>query len=69
MNDEEIIKKINDAANIIAQKSRYGSTNYIVVSSEVAEAFKNLDPIIKLRKDRKRKLEDIFNIDKNSSSL
>ena len=57
---KKLIKKINDAANIIAQKSRSGSADYIIVSPEVAEILRNLDPIIKLRKERKKKIEQIF---------
>lgn len=56
----DIQKKINDAANIITKKSRSGSADYIIVSPEVAEILRNLDPIIKLRKERKKKIEQIF---------
>jgi len=57
---KKLIEKINNASNIIAQKSRTGSADFIIVSPEVAEMLKNLDPIIKLRKERKKKIEQIF---------
>jgi len=60
MNQTELIHKINDAANIIHIASlRGGSSNFIVVSSEIADIINNLDPRIKLRKERKEKLEKI----------
>jgi len=52
---KKLIKKINDAS-----KSRTGSADFIIVSPEVAEILKNLDPIIKLRKERKKKIEKII---------
>jgi hypothetical protein len=57
---EEIIKIINDAANIIANKSRQSSANYIIVSPKIAKELNNLDSKIKLRKLRKKKLEEIY---------
>ena len=57
MNQQELIRKINDAANIIANKSIRGPADFIIVSPEIAKVIRELDPIIKLRKERKEKLK------------
>ena len=59
MNQQELIRKINDAANIIANKSIRGPADFIIVSPEIAKVIRELDPIIKLRKERKQKLEHL----------
>ena len=51
-----LFSKINDAANIIAKKSRYSSANYLIVSPKIAEAIDNLD----IKKLRKKKLLEIY---------
>lgn len=66
MTQQELIQKINDAANHIANKSRYGQSNWIVTSPEVADVLKGLNPKVKLRKLRKEKLEQIFKNEKSS---
>ena len=59
MNQQELIRKINDAANIIANKSIRGTADFIIVSPEIAKVIRELDPVIKLRKERKQKLEHL----------
>ena len=60
MENSEIIKRLNDAANIIAKKSRQSSANYIIVGSKVASQLESiLDPEYK-RKLREKKLKRIL---------
>lgn len=56
---KELLTKINDAANYIANKSRKSQASWIITSAAVADALKELDPKIRLRKLRKQKLEAI----------
>ena len=61
MNQKDLIQKINDAANIIHKSNIRGGSNYIIVSTQVADAMeKVLDPDYK-RKIREKKLRRILN--------
>jgi len=54
--EEKLYNKIVEASNIIHKKNLEPTANWIIVSSEVAEAIENLD----IRKHRRKKLEQIF---------
>lgn len=54
------------ASNIIANKSRNQQDSWIITSEAVANALKEFDPKIRLRKLRKQKLEEIFKNEKTS---
>lgn len=56
MNQNELIEKINKAANIIHQKNIRGEADYIIVSPEVAEIIDNLN----IKRHRLKKLKQIF---------
>jgi hypothetical protein len=56
---KDLITKINEAANVIHNKSLRGSGNYIVTSSDVAGQLK----IDFRRTNRILKIENIFNGD------
>lgn len=70
---KQLIDKLNKAADYIANKSRQPQANYIVVSSQVAEAFRKLEieeEIKRKKKDRKKKLnilKEIFEQNKKTS--
>lgn len=53
MNQKTLYEKIQKASNIIHQKSLKGSSNFMIVSSRIAEMLSKLD----LKEQRKKKLE------------
>lgn len=65
---EELLTKINDAANYIANISRKSQASWIITSAAVADALKELDPKIRLRKLRKQKLEAIAKNQENKKT-
>lgn len=61
MEQSELVKKIMDASNKIADKvRRNGQSNYIIMNSTVSDYFRRLD-IIESRKDKILKLKKIIN--------
>jgi hypothetical protein len=65
---EELIHKINDAANHIANKSRKSQASWIITSAAVSNTLKGLDSKVRLRKLRKAKLEAITKSQKNKKT-
>lgn len=65
---EELLTKINDAANYIANISRKSQASWIITSAAVADALRELDPKIRLRKLRKQKLEAIAKNQENKKT-
>jgi uncharacterized protein YfdQ (DUF2303 family) len=57
MNQKKLIQKINDAAKKIHEANMKGGSDYIITSSEVAEAFLWIEKM----ELRKKKLERILN--------
>ena len=58
MENKELLKKINNAANIIHKKT-LNSANYIITSTKISEAIESLY-IKKLRKKKLNSLKNIF---------
>jgi len=64
MKQNDLIQKINDAANIIHNANLKRSGNFIIVNPDVADALTHvLDPEYK-RKQREKKLKRILNFEK-----
>lgn len=55
LSNEELIKRINDAANIIAKSARTGSANYIICSSWIMDKLFNVKS-----ENRKYKINKIY---------
>ena len=53
---ENLLAKINEISNDIAKSQRNGVGNYMIVSSEIANAIENLDN----QKLRKKKIERLL---------
>ena len=62
--NKQLVEKILQASNVIAEKSRRGPGNFMIVSSKVAEIIDNLD----IRKHRKKKLNKLNEIMKKKDS-
>lgn len=56
MSNEDLLKIINDAANMIHNKNLRGYANYMIVSARAAEMIDNLD----IKRLRKKKLLEIL---------
>lgn len=59
----ELVRKINEAANLISQQGRTGSGQYIVLNSKAAEIYQStMDTMeeYQTNSDRLKKLNDIF---------
>jgi hypothetical protein len=59
--NKEIINSLTKAANLIANKNRYGNSNYIITSEEVSKAIRSWEKDLKTRY-RIKKIKKIFNI-------
>ena len=53
-----LLKKINEASNLISRVALKGSGQFIICSSQLTEAILNLDPAYR-KEIRKKKLEQI----------
>jgi hypothetical protein len=59
----ELVRKINDAFNLIAKRQRTGDANYIILNSKATEVYKSaIDTMaeFQINEDRLKKLNDIF---------
>ena len=61
---EKLITKINNAANIISNNTRSHQSYYIIISPKIADILENLD----IRKHRRKKLKAIFKSQENKKT-
>lgn len=60
---KKLVEEINKAANLIAKKSRSGSADFVVVSSDTANKLERINieiDAININNDRSKKLKDIL---------